>query len=217
MPYVDTKTAHTRPYYRPEEIERDEQPDHHSEPELCGEPAYEKQDRARIKSWKRGEWNFLGIRARVQFYIPHPYGPHSASVHALTTPGLWGIESDSGDEYLDEVYEEQKADLIELLHRCGIRPADEPEPERASLYPIVIISSDGPEVRNFTSRAGQDAGMIEEARAQLGPEGFTPLDDDEQPDWETIDARTAEVMLDDYTGNARKVQVWRLDAAPVDG
>lgn len=33
----------------------------------------------------------------------------------MLSPGLWGIESDSGDPYFEEVYHEERAVLIAML------------------------------------------------------------------------------------------------------
>ena len=33
----------------------------------------------------------------------------------MLSPGLWGIESDSGEQYFEEVYREERAILIAML------------------------------------------------------------------------------------------------------
>jgi len=59
----------------------------------------------------------LGVRARVELRIPH--GKDYVYTH-VTTPGLWGILVPSmNDPYLDEVFEEEKKTLIEMLESIG--------------------------------------------------------------------------------------------------
>ena len=72
----------------------------------------ENEDRERIQAWREGDWHFIGIQARAEItIIRNGYG----IMHELTSGGLWSIESDSGDEYLDEVFREEcdalKADI----------------------------------------------------------------------------------------------------------
>lgn len=69
---------------------------------------YCEQDQARLDAWYRDEWHFIGIRARANVTIVKNSVGFSFS---LDSPGLWGIESDAGEDYLAEVFEEEKASL----------------------------------------------------------------------------------------------------------
>lgn len=71
---------------------------------------------ARMKAWRQGDWRYIGIRARATIYVP--IGGNSFAVYTLSSPGLWGVESDSGD-YLDETFEEEKATLTDHLKTIG--------------------------------------------------------------------------------------------------
>ena len=67
---------------------------------------YRTQDQARLDAWRNGEWHFVGVRARAIIKIPHGMNPQCWITSGLLSPGLWGIESDSGDEYFLQVYQE---------------------------------------------------------------------------------------------------------------
>lgn len=65
----------------------------------------------RMAAWERGDWNYVGVRARALCLIVQ----NGVGVHmTLESPGLWGIESDCS-EYLTEVYEEQCDELKDLI------------------------------------------------------------------------------------------------------
>lgn len=59
------------------------------------------------------QWYFLGVRAVAQVQITGDL------VQSITSGGLWGIESDSGSDYLKEVEGEQLSELKAELHAIG--------------------------------------------------------------------------------------------------
>src|SRR5882672_11238708 len=71
---------------------------------------------ARFKGWRDGDWYFIGVAARAHISIP--IGGGSFRTITIDSGGLWGIESDAGD-YLDEVFEEEKASLLAELATLG--------------------------------------------------------------------------------------------------
>ena len=95
-------------------FERIETPDDATSPE-----DFECYDAADKKAFHRGEWGFIGIQARAHILIVRK-GGHGVT-HTMTSAGLWGIESNSG-EYLAEVFEEQKAELLVDLKALGSMP-----------------------------------------------------------------------------------------------
>ena len=82
---------------------------------LFQDPDYREQDQARLDAWRKDEWHFLGIRAKATIKIPHGINPDCWIVSDLSSPGLWGIESDSGDPYFQEVYRDEREILISML------------------------------------------------------------------------------------------------------
>jgi hypothetical protein len=83
---------------------------------LFQDPDYREQDEARLKAWRDDEWDFVGIRARATIRIPYgTINPDCWITSEVLSPGLWGIESDSGDRYFQEVYREEREILIGML------------------------------------------------------------------------------------------------------
>ena len=73
---------------------------------------YTKQDYARTESLHAGNWGFIGIEARAEIVI-------GGVCQRVTSGGLWGIESDSGDDYLKEEETNQLAELRTVLYEMG--------------------------------------------------------------------------------------------------
>lgn len=71
---------------------------------------YGKQDFARMESLYRGDWFFIGIYAQANM----------SDGHTFRSGGLWGIESDSGREYIEQVAREEIADLRNTLASYGV-------------------------------------------------------------------------------------------------
>lgn len=84
----------------------------------------------RLADWEAGVWEYVGVIARAHISIP--IGGGAFCCYRLDSPGLWGIESDSGD-YLATVYEEQKEELrahLQTLARSFIQPDPITESEK---------------------------------------------------------------------------------------
>ena len=73
------------------------------------------QDEARLDAWRKDEWHFLGIRAKATIKIPYGANPDCWITSEVLSPGLWGIESDSGDAYFQQVYRDEREILIDML------------------------------------------------------------------------------------------------------
>ena len=54
-------------------------------------------------------------RPRHDLKIPYGINPRCWITSELLSPGLWGIESDSGDDYFQQVYQDERAVLIDML------------------------------------------------------------------------------------------------------
>lgn len=78
----------------------------------AGDAAYIEQDYARAESLDRGEWGYIGIHAVAEITI-------HGTIQKVRTGGLWGIESDSGADYLAQVGQEQLAELWPILAEMG--------------------------------------------------------------------------------------------------
>ena len=67
----------------------------------------------RLEEYKRGKFDFVGVRASL-----HLESASGIELNA-SSPGLWGIESDSGKAYFKEVFTDEKAQLIDDLKAAG--------------------------------------------------------------------------------------------------
>ena len=61
---------------------------------------FEEYARERKEAWERGEWSMVGIIVTAH-----------AGDQEIGSASLWGIESDSGDDYFNEIEQELKAEL----------------------------------------------------------------------------------------------------------
>lgn len=78
---------------------------------------YGLQDWNRMDKLMKGDYCYLGITAKAS--VSYKIGGGNYRLESLSSGGLWGIESDSGD-YLKEVEEEQLADLLEHLKAFSV-------------------------------------------------------------------------------------------------
>jgi hypothetical protein len=94
-------------------IEHD--PDSHPKEYLFQNTCYFEQDEARLNAWRNDEWRFIGVRAKATLKIPYGANPECWITSEVLSPGLWGIESDSDDEYFQQIYQEERTILIDIL------------------------------------------------------------------------------------------------------
>jgi len=71
-----------------------------------------KQDYARMEAYNRGDWQYVGVRVVAKVVI-------GGVGQTLESGGLWGIESDSGEDYLAEVGRDELAGLKKALYDIG--------------------------------------------------------------------------------------------------
>lgn len=90
------------------------------EPDPEGDASYLEQDEFndRLEQYHQGAFGFVGVRLAADIVIEH-HGRVPERI-TLTTPGLWSVESDSGEDYFrasaaegDDV-DELTADLLAL-------------------------------------------------------------------------------------------------------
>lgn len=79
--------------------------DDHFEPDhLFQDDAYKEEDQKRLDAFKEGEWLAIGIRAVA--IVSHVSNGASFNF-TIESAGLWGIESDSDEKYIEETYQDQ--------------------------------------------------------------------------------------------------------------
>jgi len=83
---------------------------------------YGMQDFERMEGRERGDWYFIGVHAEATVKAKGE-GDH-CRLEELTSAGLWGIESDAGDEYLLEIAQEELGDLKDHLGQFNVDVSD---------------------------------------------------------------------------------------------
>lgn len=72
----------------------------------------------RLKSYQAGDWYLMGVRVCADVVL------ESGTTLDLCSPGLWGVESDSGADYIKSVAAEEISYLRDDLADLGI-PTEE--------------------------------------------------------------------------------------------
>lgn len=75
------------------------------------------QDYKRMEDYNKGYWAMTGIRATVRLDVPSERG---TVLQTIKSPGLWGVESDAGEEYIESVYQEECNILTSMLESLGV-------------------------------------------------------------------------------------------------
>ena len=84
----------------------------------------------RQAAFRRGEFHYVGVRASCMVTLRSQWEPHYTIEHVVESPGIWGIESDMGDAYIDEVFEEEAGILREMLAAMGLEASADVEAAR---------------------------------------------------------------------------------------
>jgi hypothetical protein len=73
-------------------------------------------DNERIEAWRCGYWSYIGISAEAEICVVEN---GSGTLYSLRSAGLWGIESDSNEEYLNEVFRDECGELKRHITMFG--------------------------------------------------------------------------------------------------
>lgn len=65
---------------------------------------FEAQSTKRLAEYNRGDWHMIGIRAVATIQVERG---NFTTCYELSSPGLWGIESDSEQSYLESVFKDE--------------------------------------------------------------------------------------------------------------
>ena len=71
----------------------------------------------KVDEYHRGHGHMLGIGAKVDLKIRN--GDYFI-LQTIRSPMLWGIESDSDEDYFDEIYQEECQTLEQMLTEMGM-------------------------------------------------------------------------------------------------
>ena len=80
-------------------------------------PEYAEQQYKRMIELEHGHFSFIGIIAEANILIPQ--GDHFIC-QKLSSGGLWGIENDSADSYINEEEDNQLDELKEVLSSLNV-------------------------------------------------------------------------------------------------
>lgn len=67
----------------------------------------------RLAAFKKGDFHFIGARVDAEVLI-------AETTQTLTSPGLWGIESDTDEAGLDQIIGEEWKTLRSVLKTVGV-------------------------------------------------------------------------------------------------
>ena len=97
-------------------------------PDEDPDPSYLDQDEFedRKEAFQRGDFHFIGIRAEAVVAV-------EGILQTLTSGGLWGVESDSGDDYIEGVAVEEYEALRDVLKSIGVSTAQLPVADRETV------------------------------------------------------------------------------------
>ena len=89
-------------------------------PDDCPDTSYLEQEGFEDlrEQYRQGDFDFVGVRAAVE--LPIPFGKDRI-ITRIESPGLWGVESDSGEDYFDSVFQEESATLADMLTALGVQ------------------------------------------------------------------------------------------------
>ena len=86
----------------------------------------------RREAYERGDFHFVGVQACAEIRFKTPQGGYQGGP-IVRSPGRWGIESDSGEDYFTEIGEEEQHELADMLAALGIKTTPEALKRNASL------------------------------------------------------------------------------------
>lgn len=67
----------------------------------------------RLAQYQNGDFTFVGIRVEAEVDI-------DGTTQTITSPGIWGVESDSEESHLKEMADEEWTQLREILLTIGV-------------------------------------------------------------------------------------------------
>lgn len=87
---------------------------------------YAKNDKERLEAYNRGTWEMIGIKAVATIHIPVD-GDNTVKIQTIDSGGLFGIESDEGEDYIKDIEREQIAEVKKYLKILCVNGIDECE------------------------------------------------------------------------------------------
>jgi hypothetical protein len=155
---------------------------------------YIEQDKERLAAYNRRDWHMVGVR--VVAHILVPIGGKSFRMFDIASAGLWGIESEMGEDYFAEVEAEEKSELISNIKKMGEAFAnldDEGNPLPSHDPDEPIIADDGRHVRHDA----MGFYLLEPEECEHEDAGNNSVGFDGRPHYETIQLALDAVRMGD--------------------
>ena len=106
---------------RREEIEMETLPDPCPDTSCLEQEGFEE----RLRQAENGVFGFMGIRASCTLHIGIGQPGH-VILHRFSSPGVWGVETDSSPEHIRMLFEDERAVLLAMLDAIGCQPSGGP-------------------------------------------------------------------------------------------
>jgi len=74
-----------------------------------------------LAAYRAGATNFLGLRAEAKVQFANGY------TIEVRSPGLWRIQAEPDDSYLDTIFAEERTVLVDMLDDMGVTVTDRPD------------------------------------------------------------------------------------------
>jgi len=89
---------------------------------------YAKHDKERLDAYNRGVWEMIGIKAVATIHIPvDDKNDNTVKIQTIDSGGLFGIESDSDNSYMQDIGREQIAEVKNYLRILCVTGVDDCE------------------------------------------------------------------------------------------
>ncbi|HJX79187.1 hypothetical protein [Glutamicibacter sp.] len=129
MVYCDLKKIYKKPYIHAIKLvhEIDQYPDisylqqsYDDVKDPIERQKYLDQDKQRLNDANNGYWWMIGVYAQTEILVPID-GTNSCQLIPLKSGGLWGIESDSGSDYIQDIEKQEIDQLKDLCKKLHVR------------------------------------------------------------------------------------------------
>ncbi len=77
----------------------------------------------RLRAYERGDFGFMGVVAEVEVDV-------EGTIQTIRSAGIWGVESDSDDDHVQELAEEEREDLLSQLNALNVTVRGKPRKKR---------------------------------------------------------------------------------------
>ncbi len=93
-------------------------------PDPCPDTSYLEQEgfEDRLRQSRNGDFGFMGVRASCTVLIGIGHKGHVIA-QRFDSPGVWGVETDSDPDHVQELYENERSILLAMLAAMGCKRA----------------------------------------------------------------------------------------------